>query len=64
MARRNRSKKFFFYECSLTGEKYKVTREAPNPDELMSVAAYYQLHPENDDRPAHIKAQLNEEEES
>lgn len=48
-------KQIFRYECTITGETYKTTREAPNPDDLMSVKAYYDLHPELDDRPEHIK---------
>ena len=54
-------KQIFKYECTLTGEVYKTTREAPNPDDLVSVKAYYELHPENDDRPEKIKKELSEE---
>lgn len=50
--------KIYHYECSITGETYKTTQEAANPDELMSVNAYYELHPEEDDRPDHIKKEL------
>ena len=39
------------YECSLSGEVYKTTKEAANPDELVSIKAYYELNPEEDDRP-------------
>ncbi len=50
------------YECTLTGHVYKTTREAPHPEELVSVEGYYQLHPEKDDRPDHVKAALNTQE--
>lgn len=58
MVKRHKSrakKEIFFYKCSITDQKYKVTKKANNPDELISVHAYYDLHPENDDRPEHIK---------
>lgn len=46
------------YECQITGETYKTTREAPNPEELVSVQGYYELNPDKDDRPEHIKKGL------
>jgi hypothetical protein len=55
-------KRFYNYKCSLTEETFKVTSEAPNPEDLMSVKAYYQLHPEHDDRPEYIKKQAEVEE--
>ena len=58
---RKKQIKIYYYECSLTGESYKTTAEAPNPEELMSISAYYQLNPEEDDRPEHIKKELGEE---
>lgn len=57
---RKQKKEIFRYDCSLTGETYKTTKKAKNPDELISVAAYYELNPENDDRPEHIKKELEE----
>tara|TARA_Y100000780_G_scaffold168837_1_gene153950 strand:- start:2085 stop:2231 length:147 start_codon:yes stop_codon:yes gene_type:complete len=42
----------------MTDEEYKTTRKAPNPDDLVSVNAYYELNPEMDDRPDHIKLEL------
>ena len=42
----------------MTDEEYKTTRKAPNPDDLISVNSYYEMHPEMDDRPDHIKAEL------
>ena len=44
-------KKTYDYECSLTGESYTLTQKATNPDELVSVQAWYELNPEKDDRP-------------
>ena len=59
---RKKFKKIYRYTCNLTGEEYKVTAESKKPDELMSVKAYYEMNPEKDDRPEHIKAQLEQEE--
>lgn len=57
MAKR-RSKRIYRYKCSLTEQEIKVTSEAPQPEELVTVEAYYQLHPEEDDRPESALAQL------
>lgn len=57
MAKR-RVKKEYKYQCSLTEETFTTTKEAPNPDELVSVEAYYELHPEEDDRPENVKQKL------
>lgn len=58
MAKRRKENKIYVYECTLTGEEFKVTEKAENPDELVSVKGYYELNPEKDDRPKHIKLQL------
>jgi hypothetical protein len=42
----------------MTEEEYKTTRKAPNPDDLISVSSYYEMNPEEDDRPEHIKLEL------
>lgn len=42
----------------MTEEEFKTTRKAPQPDELISVASYYELNPEQDDRPERIKQEL------
>lgn len=42
----------------MTDEEFKTTRKAPNPDDLISVASYYEMNPEEDDRPEHIKKEL------
>jgi hypothetical protein len=55
---RKREKKTYTYECSLTGETFKTTRQAPNPDELISVKAYYELNPDKDDRPETVKQKI------
>lgn len=55
---RKREKKTYTYECSLTGETFKTTRQAPNPDELISVKAYYELNPDKDDRPEKVKQKI------
>jgi hypothetical protein len=59
---RKKHKKIYRYSCTLTGEEFKVTAEAKNPDELMSVKAYYEMNPEKDDRPEHIKIQQQQQE--
>ena len=61
MARR-KTKKVYTYHCSLTDKVYKTTKEASNPEELISVAAYYEMHPDKDDRPEHVKLRLKVEE--
>lgn len=63
MAKRRKNQvEYHKYECNITGQVYKTTRKAPNPEELMSVKAYYEMHPEEDDRPAVIKKQIADEE--
>lgn len=56
-------KKVYKYECTITGESFKTTEEAPNPGDLMTVQAFYQMHPEKDDRPAEIKLKVKNLEE-
>lgn len=58
MAKRRKEKRIYKYECSLTGESYKLTAPADNPEELMSVKAWYEMNPEHDDRPEDIKKRL------
>ncbi len=62
MAKRKKKKTIYNYTCTLTGETFTTTKEASNPDELVSVKGYYELHPEDDDRPEAIKLTLTEEE--
>lgn len=64
MARRKPEKKKYFYECTITGESYTLTEKAENPDDLVSVKAFYELNPELDDRPAVVKKQLGIETET
>ena len=64
MAKRKKEKRIFKYECSLTGETYKTTKEAENPEELMSVKAWYEMNPEHDDRHKKKKKRLGVLEES
>jgi len=54
-------KQIFRYECTLTNEAFKTTRQAPSPEDLVSVKGYYDIHPEEDDRPEHIKKALEAE---
>ena len=58
MAKRKKHIQIFKYECQMTGETYKTTKKANNPDDLVSVNAYYDMHPEEDDRPEDIKKEL------
>ncbi len=66
MTLKRRFKKTYSYQCTLTNKTFKMSAEAVNPNDLVSVDGYYQLHPEEDDRPAHIRKEvqvLNEQEE-
>jgi hypothetical protein len=58
VARRRKEKKTYKYECNLTEEKYILTAKAENPEDLMSITAYYEINSEEDDRPADIKKKL------
>lgn len=51
-------KRIYEYKCTITGETFQTTKEAPNPGELVTVQAYYQLNPDKDDRPEAIKKQV------
>jgi len=62
MARR-KSVQIFRYKCTMTDEEYKTTRKISNPDDLISVQSFYELNPEMDDRPEHIKKELGVDEE-
>ena len=55
---RKKKVEIFRYKCTMTEEEFKTTRKAPQPDELISVASYYELNPEQDDRPERIKQEL------
>lgn len=59
--KKKKHKRIYTYQCSITHENYKVGAVATNPNELMSVSAYYQLHPEFDDRPEIIKLHLKDQ---
>ena len=59
---RKREKKTYTYECSITGETFKTTRQAPHPDDLISIKAYYELNPDKDDRPEKVIQKLAVEE--
>jgi hypothetical protein len=58
---RKKKKIIYKYQCQITEEWFKTTKEAKNPDDLMSVTAYYDLNAEEDDRPEHIKQELAKE---
>jgi hypothetical protein len=62
--RRKRQQKIYRYDCTLTGETFKTTREIKNTDDLVSVEAYYEMNPEKDDRPAAVKAQVQADKEA
>ncbi len=57
-------KRVYEYQCTMTQRKYKTTKEAPNPNDLVSVKAYYELNPELDDRPENIKKEVALQEEA
>ena len=58
MARRKKEKIKYKYECSLSGEKYYLTRKLDKADELLSVNAWYEMNAEKDDRPDAVKKKL------
>ena len=58
MAKRKKEKKIYKYECSLTGESYKLTEQAKNSDDLVSVKAWYEMNPEHDDRTEDVKKRI------
>ena len=60
---RKKQKRIYKYDCTLTGETFKTTREAPHPEELISIKAFYDLNQDKDDRPEHIIVKLKAEEE-
>lgn len=57
-------KQIYRYKCTMTEEEFKTTRKVNNTDDLVSVSAYYDLHPDMDDRPEHIKIDIKNREES
>lgn len=57
MAKRRKENQTYRYECSLTGEKFSLTKKVDNTDELVSVEGYYELNPEEDDRTEATKKQ-------
>lgn len=60
MARRSRNHQVYRYKCTITEEEFKVTSKAKNPSELISIRAYYEMNPEEDDRPEAIVKQLGD----
>ena len=64
MAKRRKEKQTYRYECSLTGEKFSLTKKADNNDELVSVEGYYELNPEEDDRTEAVKKQAKLDQET
>ncbi|MCT4641331.1 MAG: hypothetical protein N4A33_03470 [Bacteriovoracaceae bacterium] len=58
MAKRRREQRTYKYSCTLTNEEFVLTTKVDNPDDLMSVNAYYEMNPEEDDRPDDVKKKL------
>ena len=58
MARRKKEKKIYKYDCSITGETFKLTEKAEHPEELLSVRAWYEMHSDQDDRPEAVIKRL------
>lgn len=58
MAKRRKEKRTYKYSCNLTGEEFVLTKKVDNPDDLMSVKAYYEMNPEDDDRPEDVKKMI------
>ena len=57
-SKRKKEKMTYNYQCSLTGEEFVMTEKAAHPKDLLSVKAFYEMHPELDDRPSVIKKKL------
>ena len=55
---RKKNVRIYKYKCSITGEPFKMTSQAPDPDELVSVKAWYELNNDKDDRPEVVKREL------
>ena len=60
MAKRGREARIYKYKCTITEEEFKVTTKSKTPDELVSVRAYYEMNPEEDDRPESIVKKLGD----
>ena len=60
MAKRSRDHKIYRYNCTITEEEFKVTAKAPNPSELISIRAFYEMNPEEDDRPEAVVLKLGD----
>jgi hypothetical protein len=56
--KRRREKITYNYQCSLSGEEFVTTEKAPQPKELLSIKAFYEMNPDMDDRPAIVKKKL------
>jgi hypothetical protein len=56
--KRRREKITYNYQCSLSAEEFVTTAKAPNPKELLSIKAFYEMNPDMDDRPVVIKKKL------
>jgi hypothetical protein len=59
-SKRKKFKKVFDYSCTITGDTFKTHKEAPHPEELMTVSAYYDLNPDEDDRPEIEKIKIKQ----
>ena len=55
---RKKNVRIYKYKCSISGEPFKLTSQAKNPDELISVKAWYEMNDDKDDRPEVIKREL------
>jgi hypothetical protein len=60
LAKRRKNKVFYTYDCSISGESYKLTKESKTPEELICLQSYYELNPEMDDRPEAILNEINQ----
>jgi hypothetical protein len=60
MAKRGREARIYKYNCTITEEEFKVTSKSKTPDELVSVRAYYEMNPEEDDRPESVVKKLGD----
>lgn len=45
----------------MTGEVFKNSEKAEHPEELLCVQSFYEMNPDADDRPEHIKKKSAQE---
>ncbi len=60
MAKRGREQRIYKYNCTITNEEFKTTSKVKDTSELVSIRAYYEMNPEEDDRPEAVIKNLGD----